>query len=41
MGHEALSMNAIIANRPNLSYSKDPDAAIEKLIQYTLNKLAE
>jgi uridine phosphorylase len=41
MGHEALSMNVIIANRPNLTYSKDPDAAIEKLIQYTLNKLSE
>jgi uridine phosphorylase len=41
MGHEALSMNATIANRPNLTYSKNPDAAIEKLIQYTLNKLTE
>lgn len=41
LGHRAVSMNAIIANRANLSFSKDPYAAIEKLIKYTLNKLSE
>jgi len=41
MGHKALSMNAIIANRSTLSFSKDPYAAVEKLIKYTLNKLSE
>jgi len=41
LGHRAVSMNAIIANRANLSFSKDPYAAIERLIKYTLNKLSE
>lgn len=41
LGHEAVSMNAIIANRANLRFSKDPYAAIDKLIRYTLNKLAD
>lgn len=39
LGHHAVSMNAIIANRANLSFSKDPYAAVENMIQYTLNKL--
>ncbi|KAB1071386.1 phosphorylase [Tamlana haliotis] len=39
LGHEALSLNAIIANRANGTFSKNPAAAIEKLIIYTLNKL--
>lgn len=41
LGHRAVSMNAIIANRVNLTFSKDPYKAIEKLIVYTLNKLTE
>ena len=41
MGHKALSMNAIIANRSTLRFSKDPYAAVEKLIKYTLNKLSD
>lgn len=41
LGHRAVSMNAIIANRANLSFSKDPYVAIEKLIKYTLNKLSD
>lgn len=41
LGHKAVSMNAIIANRANLSFSKDPYAAIDKLIKYTLHKLSE
>jgi len=40
LGHQAVSMNAIIANRANLTFSEDPYKAIEKLIEYTLNKLA-
>lgn len=40
LGHRAVSMNAIIANRANLSFSNDPYAAIEKLIKYTLDKLS-
>ena len=41
LGHKAVSMNCIIANRANLTFSKDPYKAIENLIVYTLNKLAE
>lgn len=41
MGHQALSLNAIIANRPAKAFSKDPYAAIERLIIYTLDRLAE
>ena len=39
LGHRAVSMNAIIANRVNLTFSKDPYAAVDKLIEYTLDKL--
>ncbi len=40
LGHEALSMNAIIANRASGTFSADPYAAVNKLIAYTLDKLA-
>ncbi|WP_298263058.1 nucleoside phosphorylase [uncultured Lutibacter sp.] len=39
LGHEACSMNAIIANRANGTFSEDPYKPIEELIIYTLNKL--
>ena len=39
LGHEACSMNAIIANRALGTFSENPQATIEKLIIYTLNKL--
>ena len=41
LGHNALSLNAIIANRPNGTFSKDPKKVIENLIQYTLDKLVQ
>ncbi len=41
LGHQALSMNAIIANRATGEFSKDPKAVVNKLITYTLDKLAE
>lgn len=41
MGHEALSLNAIIANRASGTFSKKPSEIIESLIQYTLNKIVE
>ncbi|MBN9284971.1 MULTISPECIES: nucleoside phosphorylase [Flavobacterium] len=41
LGHEALSLNAIIANRANGTFSEDPYKAVDELILYTLNKLAE
>lgn len=39
LGHKALSLNAIIANRATGTFSQDPYAAIDKLIAYTLDKL--
>lgn len=39
LGHEACSMNAIIANRANGTFSEDPYKPVEALIVYTLNKL--
>lgn len=41
LGHHALSLNAIIANRANGTFSSDPYKAVDELIEYTLNKLAE
>jgi uridine phosphorylase len=40
LGHEALSLNAIIANRANGAFSEDPYKAVDALITYTLDKLA-
>ncbi len=39
MGHKAVSMNAIIANRVNLTFSKDPYAAVDHMIKYSLERL--
>lgn len=39
LGHRAVSMNAIIANRVNLTFSKDPYAAVDHMIKYSLEKL--
>ena len=39
LGHEALSLNAIIANRPNGDFSKDPKQTVEHLIQYALERI--
>jgi uridine phosphorylase len=41
LGHQCLSLNAIIANRATGSFSEDPYKAVDALIEYTLNKLAE
>lgn len=41
LGHECLSLNAIIANRATGTFSADPYKAVDELIAYTLNKLAE
>ncbi|MCI2228321.1 nucleoside phosphorylase [Polaribacter sp. MSW13] len=40
LGHNALSMNAIIANRANGSFSENPGKVVANLIEYTLDKLA-
>ena len=39
LGHHACSMNAIIANRANGTFSKNPDKVIANLINYTLDKM--
>lgn len=41
LGHRALSMNAIIANRASGTFSKDASKTIDALIQYTLGKITE
>jgi uridine phosphorylase len=41
LGHKALSLNAIIANRANGTFSEDPNKAVDELIAYTLEKLAQ
>ena len=41
LGHQALSFNAIIANRANGTFSENPGMVVEKLIKYTLDKLVE
>lgn len=40
LGHNALSLNAIIANRASGTFSEDPYKAVDELIAYALNKIA-
>lgn len=40
LGHECLSLNAIIANRATRTFSEDPYKAVDELIAYTLEKLS-
>ncbi|WP_276166789.1 nucleoside phosphorylase [Zobellia alginiliquefaciens] len=39
LGHRAVSMNCILANRANGEFSENPTQSVEELIQYTLEKL--
>ncbi|SDT07109.1 nucleoside phosphorylase [Winogradskyella sediminis] len=39
LGHEALSLNAIIANRANGDFSKDPKKVVDQLILYALERI--
>ncbi|GGX27206.1 nucleoside phosphorylase [Aquimarina muelleri] len=39
LGHKAVSMNAILANRYSGDFSHNPKVIIDKLIQYTLKKI--
>ena len=41
LGHNAVSMNAIIANRADGSFSENPGKIVSDLIKYTLEKLVE
>lgn len=40
MGHEAISLNAILANRANGIFTKDAYKTVDKLIQITLERIA-
>lgn len=39
LGHKALSLNAIVANRKNGTFSADPYKTIDELILFALNKM--
>ena len=41
LGHKAVSMNAILANRKTREFSKKPNEIINNLIIYCLNKIVE
>ncbi len=41
LGHKALSLNAIVANRKNGTFSADPYKTIDELIWFALNKIIE
>jgi uridine phosphorylase len=41
LGHKALSMNAIIANRATGEFTQNPKKVVDDLIAYTLDKLIE
>tara|TARA_R110002012_G_scaffold293530_3_gene489276 strand:+ start:770 stop:1636 length:867 start_codon:yes stop_codon:yes gene_type:complete len=39
LGHNALSLNAILANRATGEFSENPNTVVDELISYTLDKL--
>ncbi len=41
LGHNAVSLNAIIANRANGTFSERPEQTVAELIKYTLDKLTD
>ena len=41
LGHKAISLNAIIANRASGQFSDDPSKTVDDLIKYSLTKLTE
>ena len=41
LGHNSCSINAIIANRANGTFSKNPGKVVADLIEYALEKLVE
>lgn len=41
LGHQAISMNAIVANRVNKKFSSNPYQPVENLITYVLNRITE
>lgn len=40
LGHRAISLNCILANRPQGQFSSRPEAAMDALIKYALDKIA-
>jgi uridine phosphorylase len=40
LGHKCLSVSAALANRATKSFSKDPDAAVDKMIVHSLEIIA-
>ncbi len=41
LGHRAVSMNCILANRSNGTFSKNPEIAVDNLIRYVLERLTQ
>jgi uridine phosphorylase len=41
LGHRAISLNVLLANRATGEFSQNPGKAVDDLIQYTLKKLTE
>lgn len=41
LGHRCLSVNTIIANRANQTFSKDPHSAVERMIEIALKTLVD
>jgi uridine phosphorylase len=41
LGHNAVSLNAIIANRANGTFSKNPEEIVNNLIHFSLNKIIQ
>ena len=41
LGHRAVSLNCIVANRSNGKFSLRPDSAMDELINYAMNKIVE
>jgi uridine phosphorylase len=39
LGHHCLSLNAVVANRVNRQFSKDPLATVERLISRVLEDI--
>lgn len=39
LGHKAISMNAVLANRATGEFTKDPSALADGLIEYTLDRI--
>ena len=41
LGHQAISLNCILANRSTGEFSKNPTRSVDELIKFTLEKLTE